>query len=71
MVKVIKNFCFTHHFVYEGKFCPFCTKERNKVSNKHETNKSSNKPPHREYVVKERPITVDQLEKLKAKFNSK
>lgn len=62
-----KKLCPTHMFHYSGNNCPFCEQER--ISH---MCKKFNKPK----IIKPKPvykeeITVDDIEKLKAKFNNK
>lgn len=60
-----KNFCTTHHFNYSSVKCPFCEKDR--IYNL--TRRYYKEPiKTNEERVKEKEITINDLDKLKLKF---
>lgn len=65
----MKNLCTTHMFHYSGNKCPFCEKERiEKLCKRLVKTDGDIKPV--ENKKKSNEITMDDLERLKAKFNS-
>lgn len=60
----MKKYCPTHHFNFATLKCPFCEQERFHNLSKRYC-KEEYKP---RTVVKEREITIDDLEQLKQKF---
>lgn len=68
----MKNFCPTHHFMYNGIVCPFCDSERiNGLAHKFVVKESTEKATVDVKKEKEREVTTEDLKKLAEKFNKK
>lgn len=66
---MIKNFCPTHCLYYTGNECPMCAQER--IASLEKRFVKTEKKVSKKIVSVEKEITVDALDALKAKFNTK
>ena len=66
-MKKTKKMCLTHMFNYSGAKCPFCEQERIDHMCKKFNKQEKVEMKH----VESKEVTMEDIEKLKAKFNSK
>ena len=72
-MNLVKKFCIKHHFYYSGTSCPFCENDRiNELSKKYKVHKKESDMCSKKKTKEvNRELTIDDLNKLKEKFNSK